>query len=586
MKRATLLLKHVFFFTVLMNAMTVSNVLAQQKIKTYHKIPLLQLQDTAFHCIVIGKEVYLDGDIYLGDTTALNRLQNLAFASVIDDNWLRQTRWINSMVPVEIDNDFFVSERNTIIESLNEIMAATNIAFKIRTTETDFVYYKKVTVDDLGFSGGSSPVGRINGRQIINVSLPSKKIIKHETLHSLGFFHEQSRFDRDDFVNIFFDNMVSELAKTQFKKHDFWDFAKDIGDYDFKSIMHYGERDFGIVENRIARITIARKHPTSDPALGSNILSSADIAAINIMYPVVGSPHRSIPLLPPDFFAENQSWTINAYYGTKGTYFADVTGDRRADAIVINNDGITVRRSTGTSFSPNQSWTSTSFFGNKSTHFADVTGDGRADVIGVSVQGTYVRRSNGRTFDNAETWFTGLLEETKGVFFADVNGDGKADAISVGTTGINVRLSTGSTFSAAQAWTTNAYYGTRGTFFADVTGDGKADAIVVNDFGVTVRRSTGTNFSDNETWTSNPYYGTRGTFFADVTGDGKADAIVVNDFGVTIRRSTGTNFSANETGTSNPYYAERGMFFADIKNAGKCAAIVVNNSNIIARPAN
>ena len=34
-----------------------------------------------------------------------------------------------------------------------------------------------------------------------------------------------------------------------------------------------------------------------------------------------------------------------AYYGTRGTFFADVTGDGRADAIVVNDDTVTVRRS-------------------------------------------------------------------------------------------------------------------------------------------------------------------------------------------------------------------------------------------------
>lgn len=42
-------------------------------------------------------------------------------------------------------------------------------------------------------------------------------------------------------------------------------------------------------------------------------------------------------------FGPNEDWTHGAYYGTRGTFFADVTGDGRADAIVVNDD--TVRRS-------------------------------------------------------------------------------------------------------------------------------------------------------------------------------------------------------------------------------------------------
>jgi hypothetical protein len=47
----------------------------------------------------------------------------------------------------------------------------------------------------------------------------------------------------------------------------------------------------------------------------------------------------------PDASA-NEDWTHGPFFGTRGTFFADVTGDGRADAIVINDDTVTVRRAT------------------------------------------------------------------------------------------------------------------------------------------------------------------------------------------------------------------------------------------------
>jgi hypothetical protein len=44
-------------------------------------------------------------------------------------------------------------------------------------------------------------------------------------------------------------------------------------------------------------------------------------------------------------FGPNEDWTHGAYYGTRGTYFADVTGDGKADAIVVNDNTVVVRRS-------------------------------------------------------------------------------------------------------------------------------------------------------------------------------------------------------------------------------------------------
>jgi hypothetical protein len=44
------------------------------------------------------------------------------------------------------------------------------------------------------------------------------------------------------------------------------------------------------------------------------------------------------------YFSEPRDWTGGPYYGMLGTFFADVTGDRRADAIAVNDYTITVRR--------------------------------------------------------------------------------------------------------------------------------------------------------------------------------------------------------------------------------------------------
>ena len=93
------------------------------------------------------------------------------------------------------------------------------------------------------------------------------------------------------------------------------------------------------------------------------------------------------------YFSGNESWTSNPYYGTRGTLFADVTGDGKADAIVVNDSGVTVRRSTGANFSGNESWTSNPYFGTRGTFFADVTGDRKADAIVVNNDKVTVRRA-------------------------------------------------------------------------------------------------------------------------------------------------------------------------------------------------
>ena len=157
------------------------------------------------------------------------------------------------------------------------------------------------------------------------------------------------------------------------------------------------------------------------------------------------TPSASINTTPGSRFAPNETWTDNPYYGSRGTFFADVTGDGKVDAIVVNDDGVTVRpaNSNGSGFNPNETWTDNPYYGSRGTFFADVTGDGKADAIVVNLTGVTVRPAS----------------------------------------------SNGSGFNPNETWTSNPYFGSKGTFFADVTGDDKADAIVVNDDGITVRYS-------------------------------------------------------------------------------------------------
>ena len=148
---------------------------------------------------------------------------------------------------------------------------------------------------------------------------------------------------------------------------------------------------------------------------------------------------------------------------------------------------ITTRISNGNLFIPNASWTCGSFYGTRGTYFADVNGDGKADAAAVGDDFVWVRLSDGGSFFNYlgnKPWTSEPYYGTRGTYFDDVNGDKKADAIVVNDGMVTVRISDGTKFLPNASWTSEPYYGTRGTYFADVDGDGKADAIVVNGAGV------------------------------------------------------------------------------------------------------
>lgn len=62
-----------------------------------------------------------------------------------------------------------------------------------------------------------SYVGKVlvNGQELsIGAFCDHIAIVEHEILHALGFFHEQSRHDRDDYVEIVFENIQSGSTRS------------------------------------------------------------------------------------------------------------------------------------------------------------------------------------------------------------------------------------------------------------------------------------------------------------------------------------------------------------------------------------
>lgn len=256
-------------------------------------------------------------------------------------------------------------------------------------------------------------------------------------------------------------------------------------------------------------------------------------------------------------------------------YFADVTGDKIDDAIVVNPDGVYVMAGNGSGFTwPPVRWIG-AFWGWRGTHFADVTGDGKADMIAVDAAGLAVAPSTGSSFGAVTFWTSSSFFGDWGVYFADVNGDGKADAIRTDGN-VYVRLSTGTTFGSETKWLSGNYNWTDSkTYFADVTGPGsdgkrRADYIVAGSKqgGTMVCPAGIGSFGNCKVWTSR----TDLSLLADVDGNGKDDFIALevtaNTPGHTnigMQLSNGSSFGGAGQIVWGPFLPERGIFTAKMK---------------------
>ena len=88
----------------------------------------------------------------------------------------------------------------------------------------------------------ASYVGMQGGPQLLFVGVcNSKAALLHELGHTIGFFHEHSRLDRDNYIRIMYQN-IHPRYEIYFAKHAPTDIDSLGVPYDYDSIMHYSER--------------------------------------------------------------------------------------------------------------------------------------------------------------------------------------------------------------------------------------------------------------------------------------------------------------------------------------------------------
>ncbi|KAM3966693.1 uncharacterized protein ACR2FA_012234 [Aphomia sociella] len=223
-----------------------------------------------------------EGDLILNERQRRLIVENVAEG--LSRNGLRDStkRWPNNEVTFYIQKEHFSSDQVDAIQNgIDDIAQASCIKFRpYKKGDRDAVVIqgsRRGCFSQVGYQGGYQ-VLNLSGRHPVGRGCFRHGTVVHELLHTLGFYHMQSSPDRDDYVDVVWENIV-QPARHNFRKYNTFA-VSDFGvGYDYDSVLHYSRRAF----SANGQDTIVPKKSGAD--IGQRVgLSDKDTQKLNKMY--------------------------------------------------------------------------------------------------------------------------------------------------------------------------------------------------------------------------------------------------------------------------------------------------------------
>jgi len=225
---------------------------------------------TVIYQSIDGLAIY-EGDIILGPAASSDGRRLASFTT--------GGLWPGGLIPYEIDSAIPAATQSRVQQAIDNWNSyGTPIHMQPRSGQAGYVRFTRKTTPPVGAC--FSTIGFVGGLQTVQVEDScSTSTLIHELGHTVGFFHEQARHDRNSHVTVLWENVAKTLAGNFSEA-----FATDIGGYEYSSHMHYTLTEFSGNGGQVMETV-----PPGMPIAEGFGMSPADLDTVNRMYGVIPS---------------------------------------------------------------------------------------------------------------------------------------------------------------------------------------------------------------------------------------------------------------------------------------------------------